>query len=120
MVPRGIGAACLALLCSHAAFAQVKLEYKFPEGKKHAYKSTVKVKQVLTLQGMEIETEQDQVSVSARTIGKRRADSNIPIEEKVESLRIELSLPGGTNIVFDSTIIRGPALSANSCCRCSR
>jgi hypothetical protein len=53
--------------------------------------------------------------VSARTTGKRRGDSNTPIEEKVESLRMELSLPGGNNVSFDSTNpdakIENPALA---------
>ncbi len=31
--------------------AQVKLEYKFPEGEKLTYKTTVKTSQVLTLMG---------------------------------------------------------------------
>ena len=99
----GIGVACLALLWSGTAQAQVKLEYKFPEGNKLKYKSTTKTKQILTLGNMEIETESDQVVVSAQTIGTRRADSNIPVEEKVESLHVELSLPGGNNLTFDSS-----------------
>jgi hypothetical protein len=98
-----IGFACLALVWSQQARAQVKLEYKFTEGDKLTYKSTTKTKQVLTLQGMDIETESDQVVVSSRTIGKRRADSSTPIEDKVESLRAELSLPGGNNVTLDST-----------------
>jgi len=99
----GIGAVWLAFAWSQAAQAQVKLEYKFAEGKKLTYKSTVKTKQVLTLQGMEIETATEQVAVSSQTSGKRRDDSNIPIEEKNESLRLELSLPGGASFTFDSS-----------------
>ncbi len=95
--------ACLAFLWTQAAQAQVKLEYKFPEGKKLSYKSTVKTRQVLTLQGMEIETESEQASVSTQTNGKRRDDSNIPVEEKAESLHLELSLPGGASLTFDSS-----------------
>jgi Family of unknown function (DUF6263) len=99
----GIGAACLALVWTQAAQAQVKLEYKFPEGKKLTHKSTVKTKQVLTLGGMEIETSTEQVAVSSQTNGKRRDDSNIPVEEKSESLHLELSLPGGISLTFDSS-----------------
>jgi len=95
--------ACLALVWSPRAQAQVKLEYKFTAGDKLTYKSTTKTKQVLTLQGMEIETESDQVVITSRTVGKRRADSSTPIEDKVESLRAELSLPGGNNLTLDST-----------------
>ena len=103
MVVRGVGAAWLALVWTQAAQAQVKLEYKFPEGKKLTYKSTVKTKQILTLGGMEIETETEQVAVSSQTNGKRRDDSNIPVEQKSESLHLELSLPGGASLSFDSS-----------------
>jgi hypothetical protein len=99
----GFGLACLAFVWSQQAQAQVKLEYKFTEGDKLTYKTTSKTKQVLTLQGKEVETESDQVVVSSQTVGSRRADSSIPVEEKVESLRAELSLPGGNNVTFDST-----------------
>jgi Family of unknown function (DUF6263) len=99
----GIGTICLALLGSNAAEAQVKLEYKFPEGKKLSYKSTVKTKQILTLNGTEIETANDQAVVSTQTNGQKRGDSEIPVEEKVESLHLELSLPGGMSLTFDSS-----------------
>ena len=39
---------CLAALGSQRVQAQVKLEYKFPEGKKLTYKTTSRVRQVLT------------------------------------------------------------------------
>ncbi len=111
----GIGMACLALLSSHTVQAQVKLEYKFPEGKKSTYKSTVKTKQILTIQGMEVLTENDQVVVNSRTAGKRRDDASLPVEEKIESLHLELSLPGGNNLTFDSSNpdakIENPALA---------
>ena len=63
----------------------------------------MKTKQTLTLRGMEIETENDQVVVSSRTAGKRRDDGTLPVEEKVESLHLELALPGGMNLTFDSS-----------------
>ena len=111
----GIGLACLALLSTHAVQAQVKLEYKFAEGKKLTYKSTTKTKQILTIQNTAIETENDQVVVSSRTAAKRRDDATLPVEEKVESLHVELSLPGGINVTFDSSNpdakIENPALA---------
>ena len=111
----GIGSVCLALLSSHTVQAQVKLEYKFPEGRKLTYKSTAKTKQILTLQGTAIETENDQVVVTSRSAGKRRDDATLPVEEKIESLHLELSLPGGINVTFDSSNpdakIENPALA---------
>ena len=46
-----VGAACL-VLSSEIAQAQVKLQYKFPEGKKLTYKTTEKIRQISTLMGM--------------------------------------------------------------------
>jgi len=99
----GIGLACLALFWTQTAQAQVKLQHKFPEGKTFKNKTTSKTHQVLTLMGQEIETRQNATVITSRTVGKRRGDSTVPVEEKVESLRIELSIPGGINVTYDSS-----------------
>jgi len=102
-VVTAVGLACLVLCWSGTAQAQVKLEHKFPEGKKRTYKTTSKTHQVLTLMGMEIESEEDTTVVFSLTTGKRRGDSNLPVERKVKSLRAQLSLPGGNNLTYDSS-----------------
>ena len=43
------------LMWSQSAQAQVKLEYKFPEGKRLTYKTTSRTRQVLTFMNMEKE-----------------------------------------------------------------
>jgi len=93
----------LALVWTQTAHAQVKLEYKFPEGRKFTYKTTSKTSQNLTLMGMGIETETDETVISSRSVGKKRADSTLPIEDKVESLHVEMSLPGGLKLNYDSS-----------------
>jgi hypothetical protein len=97
------GMAFLVLLWSQTTQAQVKLEYKFPEHTKLTYKTKSKTRQVLTLMGNEIESEEDSTTVTSRTAGKRRGDSSLPIDEKVESLRVALSYPGGINVNYDSS-----------------
>jgi hypothetical protein len=52
--------------------------------------------------GMEIETSEERTIVSSSTTGKRRSDSTLPVERKVESLRAEMALPGGMNLKFDT------------------
>jgi hypothetical protein len=99
----GLVLASLAFFWPHPTQAQVKLEYKFPAGKKLVYKTTEKTKQVLTIQGAEQEVEQNEVIVSSETVGQRRGDSTLPIEEKVESARIDFTFPGGINLTVDST-----------------
>ncbi len=98
-----MGAGFLAMAFSQAAQAQVKLEYKFPEGKKLTYKETTKTHQVLTIMGTEIPTDVDQTSVSSLTVGKRRDDGTLPVEHKPESIRLELSAAGGINVTYDSS-----------------
>ena len=86
-----LGIACLTLVWSQTALAQVKLEHKYTEGEKLTYKTSSKTHQTLTLMGMEIETTDDRSVVSSLSTGKRRSDSTLPLERKVESLRVELS-----------------------------
>jgi Family of unknown function (DUF6263) len=98
-----LGASVLGLVFPQAARAQVKLEYKFPEGQKLTYKTTTKTHQSLTIQGTELETDSDESVVESQSIGKRRGDSRLPIDYKVESLHVELMLPMGIGVAYDST-----------------
>ena len=93
----------MTLFWSHTAQAQVKLQYKFPEGKTLKYKETTKSRQVLTLAGQEIENVEDSTTITSSTVGERRGDSTVPVDQKVESLRIELAIPGGINVTYDSS-----------------
>jgi hypothetical protein len=103
-----IGLAFLGIVCPliawpNTARAQVKLERKYAEGQKLTYKTTTKAHQSLTLMGMEIERHEERSVVTSLTCGKRRNDATLPLEWKVESLRTELSLPGGKRLTFDTT-----------------
>jgi hypothetical protein len=87
------------------AQAQVKLEYKFPEGKTLTYKTTSRVRQNLGFGGTNVNSSKRETKVWSHSIGKRRQDSTLPIEERVESLRVEYSLPPppGTTLILDSS-----------------
>lgn len=95
-------AALLVATAVTPARAQVKLEHKFPEGRKLTYSSGLKIHRMLTVAGMEFPTDVDQVVVIARTIGSRAADGSLPVREKIESFRAELTLPGNIRVAFDS------------------
>jgi hypothetical protein len=97
-----VGVACLVLSWSETAQAQVKLQYKYPEGQKLVYKRLDKARQVLTLMGMEISSEDQKNEAVSLTVGKRRADSTLPIVQKVESFHSSSSLPGGIHLTYDS------------------
>jgi hypothetical protein len=100
-VVAAVGVGLVAMVAAPAARAQVKLEYKFPEGKTLTYKSTVKATEVLTINGMEIPIEGTETVVMSQVIGKRAGDATLPVQHKVESFRDELSQPG-VQLTYDS------------------
>jgi hypothetical protein len=57
----------------------------------------------LTLAGVEIETQSNQIVVVSSKVGKKRDDSSVPVEQKIESLHVELSLPMGINVTYDTS-----------------
>ncbi len=111
-----VGVACLAPGGSRTAKAQapapakaqapaptpIKLEYKFPEGKTLTYRTTWNHFQVANLGG-EIQSNERKTVVWSQAVGKRRGDSTLPVEVKVESLRTTLRLQGGIDLSFDSS-----------------
>jgi hypothetical protein len=101
-VVAAVGVWLFSMAAAPAARAQVKLEYKFPEGQTLTYKTNMKVNQTMTIMGMEIPTEVEQTIVTSRAIGKRAGDSTLPVQEKIDSFRTELSLPGGLQVSYDS------------------
>lgn len=92
---------CLALWGS-LALAQVRPELKYPENTKSVSESSVKMHQVLTLAGMDLETNVTTFTLVSKSIGQRTGDGNLPIEEKVQVLQTDIDLPGGTTLKFDS------------------
>ena len=98
-----LAVACLALAGSQTALAQVKLQYKFPEGKTLKYRTSSNAFQVLMGLGMEIQSGERRTVVQSQAIGKRRSDSSLPVVVKVESLRADLRFFGGTRLTYDST-----------------
>lgn len=84
------------------AQAQVKLEHKFVEGRKTVMHTTMKIKQTLTLMGMGLDTESDRFIITTAQAGKRNAEGNLPIEQKVDKLSVNVKLPGGLGLTFDS------------------
>ena len=95
-------ALCGFLGLSSTAQAQVKLELKYPPGRDLKHKSITKTHQILTLNGMAIETESNQTVLSDESVEKVRDDSTVPITTKIDALKIDISLPGGLNVNFDS------------------
>src|SRR4051794_17701366 len=82
------------------AQAQVKLEHKFPEGTSSSFRTTSKTHQILSIMGMDIETEAEESVVTNSTVGKRNPDGTLPVAQKIVSIRSQLALPGGINVSF--------------------
>jgi hypothetical protein len=102
-----VGVACLAMGWPQPARAQapaqVKLGYKFPEGKTLRYRTTWNSSQTDNLGGQEIQSSERETIVWTQSTGKRRGDGMLPVEVKVESLRATLRLQGGIDLSFDSS-----------------
>jgi hypothetical protein len=95
-------AAFLIVAFAVPARAQVKLEFKYPEGKGLEYTRKTNVFQVLNLMGMEIQSSEKRTQAWSLTAGKRREDASQPIAVRFLSLRSDLKLQGGIELSFDS------------------
>ncbi|GIW86058.1 MAG: hypothetical protein KatS3mg108_0382 [Isosphaeraceae bacterium] len=80
----------------------VKLERRWPEGETRTTEATLKLDQVMTIQGMEIETRIEQATTTRQLIGKRRDDGSIPVSTKIDAFKATMTLPGGLIVAFDS------------------
>jgi hypothetical protein len=98
-----IGMLSQIVLWSPKVLAQVKLEFKFPEGHKLTYKTTSRTRQLLTLMGgMERVSVLRETKLSTRSVGQHRDDSTLPIEETIQILRAEYTIPDGIKLTLDS------------------
>ena len=61
-----------------------------------------KIHQILTINGSDVETNAEEVVVSSSATGARKADGTLPIEQKIEAIRLQLTLPMNVVISFDS------------------
>ncbi len=92
----------MGALMSAPALAQVKLERKYTEGSKVTEQTTIHFRQVLTLAGMDVESDVDQVITTSQTVGAKKSDGSTPIEVEISGLKANMALPGGISINFDS------------------
>jgi Family of unknown function (DUF6263) len=89
-------------LTAGAAAAEISLVRKYvPETSATTHVQAL-TKQVLTLAGMDLETDVSQFIVATAKVGKREADGTLPIENIIEKMQSNMSLPGGNKIEFDS------------------
>lgn len=84
------------------ASAQVRLEHKRVEGRKTTLHTTMNLKQVLSLAGMNLETNSDRFVITTLNVGKRDADGKLRVDSITGKMTLTIKLPGGMMLVFDS------------------
>ena len=89
-------------LSSATAFAQVSLKPHLNENTKVRTTIEVSTKQTLTLAGMPLETGVEQFIVTNGQIGEKQADGKVQMLGKMETFQIDMKLPGGIEVNFDS------------------
>jgi hypothetical protein len=87
--------------------AQIELEHKVPDGRKTTANSYVKVKQTLTIAGMDIPTSSEQNITTSEANGKRQANGTLAAEHKIESLQATVNV-AGMELTFDSVNADAP------------
>jgi len=99
------GVLSLALLAagwSSPAKAQVKLEHKYVPGSKQVVHTTMKIKQVATIAGINQDTESDRFIITSSEVSKPDAEGHVRVDRKTDKLSATSKLPGGITLSFDS------------------
>ena len=94
----------LSGIMSAAALAadEVKLERKYlteTTGTTHIEASS---KQILTIAGMDLESLSSRFIITTTKTEKRNEEGTLPIVTTIDKLQVNLSLPGGLQLMFDS------------------
>src|SRR6516225_1839478 len=89
------------LLTAAALAQEVRLERKYlPEttATTHVEAST---KQILTIAGMDLESLSSRFIITTTKTEKRNEEGTLPIVTTIDKLQVNLSLPGGLQLMFD-------------------
>ncbi|HVC98802.1 MAG TPA: DUF6263 family protein [Pirellulales bacterium] len=96
-------AAFLAVAIYSPASGQVTLQRKHVEGRSVSYETTFLLNQVMTISGMEFKSTVDSGETRTLSTGKTSADGTIPITTRIDATRLNLTIPGGGQLLFDSS-----------------
>jgi hypothetical protein len=103
MIRSTIAATTIVLSLATCSFAQVDLRWKIADNETLTTTARTKVEQTLSIAGQDLETKTETTLVVSTVSGKRSPDGTIGRTSKIESLKSDLSLPGGVVIEFDSS-----------------
>jgi hypothetical protein len=102
MLRRCFGFLTIALTLGSTAYGQVKLEYKITEGAVDNVQNSTKLHQLMTIMGMDVETNSENSSTTSVATGKRKSDGTLPFEFTIKNVKIKSTLPGGVELNLDS------------------
>jgi hypothetical protein len=87
---------------ANAASAQVKLERKYLPETTATTQIEASTKQTLTIAGMDLDTVSSRFLIATSKTGKRDAEGTLPITTTIDKLQVNLTVPGGITLMFDS------------------
>lgn len=85
-----------------AAQAQVELTIEYPENSRYATQIESKTNQIMTIAGMDIETASTATMTVSSAILARAEDGTLRIDNRIETMQVQLDLPGGIQMKFHS------------------
>ncbi len=94
--------AAILAVSSASVFAQVSLKPRINENTKVRTTVEVTTDQTLTLAGMPLDTDVEQFIVTNDNIGAKQADGKVVMVGKMETFQVDMKLPGGIEVNFDS------------------
>jgi hypothetical protein len=98
---RSLFTLALAALSTTFTYGQVRLEHKLREGATYTNLVTSNVDQTLSIAGMDVDTKVETTAKTKVTIGNRDVSGTLRVQEKVESMQINMNTQGG-QYTFDS------------------
>ena len=98
---RSLVSSVLFLSFAITANGQVKLERKIVEGSTFTVTTSTNIEQKLTIAGMDTDTNAETRSVSKATVGKRDEQGMLRVQEKIDSLQVNMTA-AGQQYSFDS------------------
>lgn len=93
----------IVALQATAGLGQVTLKPDYPEGLTVEMENRSKVDQTLTIGPQAIATKAENSTTATSIIGRRGPDGMLPINSKIDSVRVALSLPGNMSFRYDSS-----------------
>lgn len=84
------------------AEAQVELTFKYPENSHYNTQTESKFNQTFTIAGMNVETVATSTEIVASAIGARGEDGTLRIDNRFETMQMQMELPGGLQYSFHS------------------